>query len=96
MADYIMLELDGISIYATHGHIYNAEKPFSGAKKYILLHGHTHIPVITDYEDFTYINPGSVSIPKDNSFHSYMIYENKIFNWKDLESGTVYNSLDLN
>ena len=31
------------------------------------------------------MNPGSVSIPKEESWHGYMIYENDIFLWKDLQ-----------
>ena len=33
----------------------------------------------------SYMNPGSVSIPKENSEHSYMICENGVFEWKNLE-----------
>ena len=50
----------------------------------ILLHGHTHVPVIKDCGDYTYINPGSVSIPKENSAHSYLILENGKFTFGDL------------
>ena len=32
-----------------------------------------------------YLNPGSVSIPKDGSWHGYMIWEETGFVWKDLE-----------
>ena len=35
-----------------------------------------------------YMNPGSVSIPKENSAHSYMILDDKFY-WKDLD-GNVY------
>ena len=41
---------------------------------------------------FLYLNPGSVSIPKENSKHGYMIYEDTTFLWKTLE-GDVYHSL---
>ena len=37
------------------------------------------------------MNPGSVSIPKMGTKHSYMIYENNTFTWKDLQ-GEPYNS----
>ena len=55
----------------------------------ILLHGHTHVPVCREHEDYIYMNPGSVSIPKENSAHSYMTYEDGLFQWKDLD-GNVY------
>ena len=34
----------------------------------ILLHGHTHVPAWTDFgQGNLYLNPGSVSIPKENT-----------------------------
>ena len=90
MADYIVLPVGNQTIYATHGHHFNPQNPFPGVKNYILLNGHTHVPVNKIYDDFTYMNPGSVSIPKENSPHSYMIYEDGKFVWKNLESGEEY------
>ncbi len=89
LADYAILWLDGKAVYATHGHNYHESKlpPLSTGD--ILLNGHTHVPNCTDHGTYTYMNPGSVSIPKENSPCSYMIYENGKFLWKDL-SGEVY------
>ena len=89
LADYAVLWLDGKAVYATHGHNYNEEKLPPLADGDILLNGHTHVPKCTDHGTYTYMNPGSVSIPKENSPHSYMIYENGKFLWKDLE-GEAY------
>lgn len=49
------------------------------------MHGHTHVPKCVEHENYIYMNPGSVSIPKENSHHGYMIWENADFIWKDLE-----------
>ena len=89
LADYAIFWLDGKAVYATHGHNYNEEKLPPLADGDILLNGHTHVPKCTDHGTYTYMNPGSVSIPKENSPHSYMIYENGKFLWKDLD-GEVY------
>ena len=89
MADYALLYIDGITIYATHGHVYNQKKPLPGTKG-ILLCGHTHVPKIEECDSFTYLNPGSVSIPKEGSRHSYMVLEDGVFKWKDLENKEVY------
>mgnify|MGYP003231699954 FL=1 len=51
----------------------------------ILLCGHTHVPKCTEHEDFIYMNPGSVSIPKEESWHGYMIYDRGRFVWKNLQ-----------
>ena len=40
------------------------------------------------------MNPGSVSIPKGGSDHSYIMYENRKFVWKNLD-GTEYMSKEL-
>ena len=79
MAEYAYICVDGLNIFATHGHKFNCDAlpPLSDGD--ILLHGHTHIPAFEKYERFTYVNPGSVSIPKDSSDHSYIILENGKF-----------------
>lgn len=94
MADYAALFLDGYTLYATHGHIYNESNLPPVKNGDILLCGHTHIPKYKKYENFIYINPGSVSIPKENSFNGYMIYENKAFIWKDID-GNAKNKILL-
>ncbi len=92
LADYAILWLDGKAVYATHGHNYNEEKLPPLADGDILLNGHTHVPKCTDHGTYTYMNPGSVSIPKENSPHSYMIYEDGTFLWKDLDGGIYMTS----
>ena len=94
LADYCLLEQKGRVIFATHGHHYNLENPPLVQPGDVLLHGHTHIPAKDNSLGFWYLNPGSVSIPKENSPHSYMTLEDGQFLWKDLD-GAVYDSLAL-
>lgn len=82
MADYAYLSIDGVDIFATHGHLHGEENPPPLQNGTILLCGHTHVPVFKPYDKWTYVNPGSLSIPKENSNHSYMILENRILYWK--------------
>ena len=49
---------------------------------------HTHVPVCREAEHYVYLNPGSVSIPKEGSWHGYMTLEDGRFTWKELD-GTV-------
>lgn len=84
LSDYLTVFTDGLTIYISHGHIYNKENPLSFNKGDIFISGHTHIPISENIDGVTYLNPGSVSIPKENSPHSYMIYEKGNFIWKDL------------
>ena len=86
LADYSVLDINGLFIYCTHGHL----EPVKLKMGDILLSGHTHIPAIEDRDGIIYMNPGSVSIPKENSPHSYMILEYCVFTWKDLETLSQY------
>ena len=95
LADYCILPVGEKLIYATHGHKYNPENLPPLSKGDILLNGHTHVPKCTDFGDFIYMNAGSVSIPKENSPHSYMTLTNNVFSWKNLETNEEYNTLKL-
>ena len=90
LADYICLSLDGLTVYATHGHKFNTQAPLPLVKGDILLHGHTHLLTCEEFGDENYyLNPGSVSIPKGGNPASYIIYENKLFTIKDLDGKTI-------
>lgn len=94
LADYCILCAGKRVIYATHGHIYNEDNLPPLCDGDILLHGHTHIPVCNVHESYICMNPGSVSIPKENSPHSYMTLTDGLFEWKTLE-GEVYKTYQL-
>lgn len=93
MADYAFLYWKSRMIYVTHGHIHNVNNPPMLKKGDILLHGHTHIPVCEKQGEYTYINPGSVSIPKENSPHGYLILDDNGFTFKNLQ-GEGYKSVN--
>ncbi|MCD8357120.1 MAG: phosphodiesterase [Clostridia bacterium] len=90
MADYAVLLLGEQTVYATHGHHYGEQNPPPLCASDVLLCGHTHVPCCHVHEHFTYMNPGSVSIPKENSCYSYMMWENDTFTWHDLLTGKTY------
>ena len=95
MADYAVLPVGRRLVYATHGHVFNSKNPPPLAPGDILLHGHTHVPAWEPFgEGNLYLNPGSLSIPKENSPHGYMTLENTTFCWKTLE-GEAYHQLEL-
>ena len=92
LADYCILTAGERLIYATHGHNHNLQALPPLQPGDILLHGHTHIPAWEPFGDGNlYLNPGSVSIPKNGSAHSYMTLEDGIVYWKDLD-GQVYHT----
>lgn len=90
MADYAAIMVNTHMIYATHGHNYNESNLPPLQRGDILLNGHTHVPIYNVYEDYVYMNPGSISIPKENSSNSYMIIEKEEFVWKALVDGSEF------
>lgn len=87
MADYAVLDFGSRAIYATHGHIYNETNPLKFTKGSIMICGHFHVPAIKEMDGFTCLNDGSLSLPKENSFHSCMTFDGKTFIWYDIETG---------
>ena len=78
LAEYCILYVKDRMIFATHGHTFNAE----------------HLPAYRTVGNIIYMNPGSVSIPKEDSEHSYMIMEDETFTWKNLE-GDSYKKVSI-
>ena len=96
LADYAVLPVGRRLIYATHGHIYHVKNLPPLAPGDVLLHGHTHVPAWTEFgQGNLYLNPGSVSIPKEDSPHSYMTLEGNTMQWKELASSAVFHELTL-
>ena len=96
LADYAVLFVDGRRWYLTHGHRWSVESPLPMQAGDLMLSGHTHVPVAVPFGDGNLsLNPGSTSIPKENSPRSYLVYENSVFQWKKLESGEVYREYTI-
>ena len=95
LATYALVALPGgRTMFVTHGHKFNKSQMPPLSKGDILLHGHTHVPACEDVDGVQYLNPGSVSIPKENSWHGYMMLEDTGFTWKDLD-GNVKQTWNL-
>ena len=85
MADYALLELNGKTFYATHGHVYNADVLPPMQPGDILIHGHTHLPVAEAMGDKFLLNPGSTSLPKGGNPCSYGMLDGDVFTISDFE-----------
>lgn len=94
LAEYAIFYLEGRMVFVTHGHVFNNQHLPMLKKGDILLHGHTHVPAYEVFDTHIYMNPGSVSIPKENSAHSYMVFEGTDVYWKDLD-GTILKEVQL-
>lgn len=85
MQDSLMLFLDKRQMFVTHGHLFSLDKPPILNKGDILINGHFHIGEIKETEDIIYLNPGSVSLPK-NDFRGYIIYRDGTFTLKTFDN----------
>ncbi len=93
LTDYLVIPQGNRLIHCTHGHRYNREHLPSMADGDVLLYGHTHVP-LCEIGRVICLNPGSVSIPKENSWHGYMTLEDGRFRWMDFD-GNEHRSINL-
>ena len=82
LSEFGVVFADGLTLYMLHGHK-NLDIPVLPGD--ILLCGHTHVPAVRKDGEHYYVNPGSVSIPKEWSCHGYMMLENRQLRHVSLE-----------
>lgn len=86
LSDIAVLALEEQVFYATHGHIYHPDALPPMGQGDILLYGHTHVPDWKrDRSGVLCCNPGSVSIPKEGSWHGCLLLSRRELVWKTLE-----------
>ena len=74
---YRMIEINGIKILLTHSHLfYSKQDMYDLAKQtqcHVVIYGHTHRPMVEQYDDIYMINPGSCAHNRDGSLPCFMI-----------------------
>lgn len=85
-----ILEINNKKILLTHGHHINYTSPIKDESIDIVIHGHTHINRIDKVNNCTYINLGSISIPKDN-IKSYATIDDTCINIYDINNNLILN-----
>ena len=74
----------------THGHNQDGcdlEKIASTYNADVIITGHTHVRKCLTKDGVTYINPGSISVPKGDGIPSVCIYENGKSTFIDISTG---------
>lgn len=82
------IALNGVKTYLTHGHIINPSNPVNKDLD-LVLYGHTHIYDIEDVNGVMYINPGSITIPKNNTKKSFAVMEDKTITIYDMDMNKI-------
>ena len=79
-----VIEIEGVKIFATHGHLYSAKTSLNGLYMrgneencQIVLYGHTHRAREDEIDGITLINPGNLSRYSQNSYCYLVINGNK-------------------
>lgn len=90
----IEMQVNGKNVFFTHGHVYNKDN-LPNKKIDIMFYGHYHTGFIEEENGIIFANPGSISLPKNNTEHSYIIFdENKIV-LKDVD-GKILQEKNIN
>ena len=61
----------------------------------ILMFGHTHVPMLKKEDGVIYLNPGSISFPKNGSDPSYALMSDTIIQIKHLSTHQDIMSLEI-
>ena len=84
--DEYLLKDENINYYLTHGH--HLDK-ITKNNIDVILYGHTHVIDIKQEYKLTYINIGSITIPKENTARCYGILENNNVSIFDINDNLI-------
>lgn len=91
--DNILLDANGKKIFFTHGHKYNINK-LPNEEFDIMFYGHFHICFIKQQDGKIFVNPGSISLPKENTLNSYATIDSDKIYIEDI-NGNILEELKL-
>lgn len=89
LAEYAILYHGNRMLFLTHGHKFNPQNMPKLKKGDVLFNGHTHVSKLEEIGDILYANPGSVSIPKENTPRGYMIVDDEKVIHKNLDGESL-------
>lgn len=85
--EYVVLNINNIKFFFSHGHIYNIDTvPPIGD---VVLYGHFHTGFIEKQYGIIFANPGSISLPKNNTKNSYIIIDDSDIILKDVDGNII-------
>lgn len=89
LADYAVFVDGERTFYLSHGHVYHEGALPPLQEKDIFVYGHTHVLRAEKKDGRVYLNPGSVSIPKEGNIPTYAVLENGVFSIRGFDGETV-------
>ena len=96
LADYSVMPYGNKTLFFTHGHLFNETvlPPLKAGD--VLFNGHFHTPKrVTLAGGMTYVNDGSVALPKDGTPHSCVLLQDGVLSFIDLATGEPFLTTEL-
>ncbi|MCQ2388013.1 MAG: phosphodiesterase [Clostridia bacterium] len=84
----MLLEVNGKSLFLSHGHIFNKDFP-PKTKFDVIIYGHFHTGFIEEKDGVVFVNSGSVSLPKDGTRNSYLLLDDNVLYLKDFDDNII-------
>lgn len=89
-----VLDINDKKLAISHGHHKNEDNLPEGSYD-IFAYGHTHLPVLKKVEDLIILNPGSLTLPKQNNPKTFAIIDNEKIEIRLLEDNTIFKSIEI-
>ena len=85
--DYLELMIGNKKCFFTHGHQYNKDNIPNNVD--VLIYGHFHTGFIENVDGVICINSGSITLPKNNTKHSYLEIDNNVIKLLSLDNELI-------
>lgn len=86
--EHLLLDVNNMKVYFTHGHKNNMDN-LPDEKIDMMVYGHFHTGFIVKKDGIIFANPGSISLPKDNTKNSYLILDKESIVLKDIDGNVI-------
>mgnify|MGYP001175229403 CR=1 FL=1 len=96
---FLFIQLGDIRLLASHGHLWGKEEMVSISEKWsinILITGHTHQWKIEKHAGFTWLNPGSPSLPKNGPSAALIDTEKSVISVYNLKTREILDESPFN
>jgi len=84
----ITMNMGSHKIFFTHGHEYHIQN-LPPQKASMVIYGHTHEGWIKEKNGIIFANPGSISLPRQEKEHSYLLLTDQVLMLKSLDGKTL-------
>ncbi|MBO5376009.1 MAG: phosphodiesterase [Bacilli bacterium] len=90
--DNLLLDINGKKVFCSHGHKYNIDN-LPKQDFDVMAYGHFHTGFILENDGRLFINPGSISLPRNGSVNSYIIFDEKGIYLKDVGGNVIEGAM---